>query len=75
LKQPKNDALFINLIDKALFQKWYPEITLKINSEFQLITIALLDSGIDMNYIQEWIVSTKYCERQLENYIKLIEQD
>jgi hypothetical protein len=53
MKQPKNDTLFINLIDKALFQKWYVEITLKINSEFQLITIALLDSGIDMNYIQE----------------------
>jgi hypothetical protein len=53
MKQPKNDTLFINLIDKALFQKWYVEITLKINSEFQLKTIALLDSGIDMNYIQE----------------------
>jgi hypothetical protein len=48
----KIDALFINLIDKALFPKWYIEITLKINSEFQLTIILLLDSGADMNIIQ-----------------------
>jgi hypothetical protein len=40
----KNNALFINLIDKVIFQKWYIEVTFIINVEFQLTTITLLDS-------------------------------
>jgi hypothetical protein len=55
--------LFINLIDRIIFQKWYVEVTLIINAEFQITTIALLDSGTDMNCIQEGIIPTKYYEK------------
>jgi hypothetical protein len=58
--------LFINLIDRIIFQKWYVEVTLIINAEFQITTIALLDSGADMNCIQEGIISTKYYEKTTE---------
>jgi hypothetical protein len=58
--------LFINLIDRIIFQKWYVEVTLIINAEFQITTIALLDSGADMNCIQEGIIPTKYYEKTTE---------
>jgi hypothetical protein len=40
-----NTNLFINLIDRIIFQKWNVEVTLIINAEFQITTIALLDLG------------------------------
>jgi hypothetical protein len=44
--------LFINLKYRIMFQKWYVE--------FQITTIALLDSDADMNCIQNGIIPTKY---------------
>jgi hypothetical protein len=58
-----NTNLFINLIDRIIFQKWNVEVTLIINAEFQITTIALLDSRADMNCIQEGIIPTKYFEK------------
>jgi hypothetical protein len=58
--------LFINLKDRIIFKKWYVEVTLIINTEFQITTIALLDSGADMNCIQEVIIPTKYYEKHTE---------
>jgi hypothetical protein len=52
-QKPIDNNLFINLIDRIIFQKWYVEITLIINEVFQITTVALLDSGPDMNCIQE----------------------
>jgi hypothetical protein len=43
-QKPIDNNLFINLIDRIIFQKWYVEITLIINEEFQITTVALLDS-------------------------------
>jgi len=63
-----NNNLFINLIDRIIFQKWYVEVTLIINvdAEFQITTVALLDSGAYMNCIQEGIIPTKYYEKTTE---------
>jgi len=54
-----DNELFINLIDRIIFKKWYVEVTL-------ITTIALLDSGADMNCIQEGIIPTKYYEKTTE---------
>jgi hypothetical protein len=52
VKQNSEDNnLFINLIDRIIFQKWNVEITLIITNEFQITTVALIDSGADMNCI------------------------
>jgi hypothetical protein len=56
--------LFINLINRIIFQKWY--VTLIINAEFQITTVALLDSGTNMNCIPEEIIPTKYYEKTTE---------
>jgi hypothetical protein len=67
IKQNSVDKeLFINLIDRIIFQKWYVEVTLIINVEFKITTIALLDSGANMNCIQEGIIPTKYYEKATE---------
>ena len=47
---------FLNIIDRMIFQKWYTEITLVVHKEFWLTVIALVDSGADMNCIQEGLI-------------------
>ena len=54
------------LIDRVIFQKWHTEITLVINKEFSLTEIALIDSGADMNCIQEGLIPLKYYEKSSE---------
>ena len=41
-------------------QRWYSKITLKINYDFQSTFIALIDSGVDLNCIQEGLIPTVY---------------
>jgi hypothetical protein len=43
--------LFINLIDRVLFQKWYTEIQIVVNKEYYFSIVALLDSGANSNCI------------------------
>ena len=52
----------LNIIDKMIFQKWYTEITLLVHKEFSLTIVALVDSGSDMNCIQEGLIPSKYYE-------------
>ena len=47
---------------KMIFQKWYIEITLVDHKEFLLTVVALVDSGADMNCIQEGLIPSKYYE-------------
>ena len=53
---------FLNIIDRMIFQKWYTKITLVVHKEFLIIVVALVDSGADMNCIQEWLIPSKYYE-------------
>ena len=53
---------FLNIIERMIFQKWYIEITLVVHKEFSLTVVALVDSGADMNCIQEGLVPSKYYE-------------
>ena len=53
----------MNLIDRVIFQKWHTKITLVINNEFALTKIVLIDSGADMNCIQERLIPFKYYEK------------
>ena len=41
-------------------QIWYTKITLKINPDFQLTFITLINSGDDLNCIQEGLIPTVY---------------
>ena len=61
-----NRQNFLSLIDRVIFQKWHIETTLVINKEFSLTEIALIDSGVDMNCIQEGLIPLKYYEKLSE---------
>ena len=65
-KNAHNRQNFLSLIDRVIFQKWHTEITLVINKEFSLIEIALIDSGANMNCIQEGLIPLKYYEKSSE---------
>ncbi|GAV92387.1 Peptidase_A3 domain-containing protein, partial [Cephalotus follicularis] len=54
---------FINLIERITYQKWHVNITVTIQDSFKLQTIALIDSGAQMNCIQEGLIPTKYFEK------------
>ena len=51
---------FFNSMTIVQKQRWYTKITLKINPDFQSTFIALIDSGADLNYIQEGLIFTVY---------------
>ncbi|GAV89547.1 Peptidase_A3 domain-containing protein, partial [Cephalotus follicularis] len=54
---------FINLIERITYQKWHVNITITIQDSFKLQTIALIDSGAQMNCIQKGLIPTKYFEK------------
>ena len=58
--------LFINLIDRVIFQKWYTEVQIVVNKEYYFTIIALLDLGAYSNCIQEELILAKYYERTTE---------
>ena len=64
----------MSLIDRVIFQKWHTKITLVINKEFSLTKFALIESGADMNYIQEWLLPLKYYEKSSERLTKVMEK-
>ena len=43
-------------------QKWYSKIKITIHN-FELELIALIDTGADLNCIQEGLLPTKYYEK------------
>ncbi|GAV91030.1 LOW QUALITY PROTEIN: zf-CCHC domain-containing protein, partial [Cephalotus follicularis] len=63
IDQEETSTKFINLIEKITYQKWHVNITITIQDSFKLQTIAIIDSGAQMNCIQEGLIPTKYFEK------------
>ncbi|GAV59544.1 hypothetical protein CFOL_v3_03075, partial [Cephalotus follicularis] len=61
--QEETSIKFINLIKRITYQKWHINITIAIQDSFKLQTIALIDSGAQMNCIQEGLIPTKFFEK------------
>ena len=51
---------FVHSMTIVQKQRWYTKITLKINPDYQESFIALIDSGADLNCIQEGLIPTVY---------------
>jgi len=56
---------FLQTISKITFQKWFSIVTLAVE-DFSTNTVALIDSGADVNCIKRGIIPTKYCEKTNE---------
>ena len=70
-QQPSNDEAetsnnnYINLLSLITTHKWHTEVKLVIKGEI-FTTIALIDSGADVNCIQEGLIPTQYYDKTLE---------
>ena len=51
---------FVNTITIIEKQRWYTKITLKIDPDYPSTFIAVIDSGADLNCIQEGLIPMTY---------------
>ena len=63
---PEVDDDFLNVIQQVTSQKYFVKISLLVNNELQIDTIALFDTGADLNCIQEGLIPSKYFEKTKE---------
>jgi hypothetical protein len=61
-----NDLKFVKLVKSFIPPKWYAKITVIIAKDYSFDAIALIDSGSDMNCIQEGLIPSKYFEKSTE---------
>ena len=54
---------YLNTISKVIFQMWEVSLTIVIKNKFIFDIIALIDSGVALNYLQEGLVPTQLYEK------------
>ena len=57
---------FLETINKINFQKWHSKVRIVISKDFEFEVIALIDSGADLNCIQEGIIPSKFFKKTKE---------
>jgi regulator of replication initiation timing len=61
-----NDVKIISLINKVILPKWYAKVHIVVAQDYAFDVIALIDSGADLNCIQEGLIPSKYFEKSTE---------
>ena len=64
--QEESSEKFLETINRINFQKWHSKVRIVISRDFEFEVIALIDSGADLNCIQEGIISSKYFKKTRE---------
>ena len=64
--QEESSEKFLETINRINFQKWHSKVRIVISKDFEFEVIALIDSGVDLNYIQEGIIPSKYFKKTRE---------
>jgi predicted aspartyl protease len=62
---PQFEENCLNLINRIHIRKWYSKVRIKIQ-DFELSVVVLIDTGADLNCIQEGLVPTKYYSKSKE---------
>ena len=57
---------FLDTISRINFQKRHSKVRIVISKDFEFEVIALIDSGADLNFIQEGIIPSKYFKKTRE---------
>ncbi|KAI5335122.1 hypothetical protein L3X38_025255 [Prunus dulcis] len=65
-EEPSEDQPVVNLIKQVHLRKWYSKVTIFVQN-FELTTVALFDSGADLNFIQEGLIPTRYYQKSRES--------
>ena len=63
--EPSNGT-FLQTINRINFQKWHSKVKIVIAKDFEFEVVALIDSGADLNCIQEGIIPSKYFRKTKE---------
>jgi hypothetical protein len=61
-----HDVKIISLINKIILPKWYAKVHIVVAQDYAFDIIALIDSGADLNCIQEGLIPSKYFEISTE---------
>jgi hypothetical protein len=61
-----NDVKIISLINKVCPPKWYAKVHIVVGQDYAFDVIALIDSGADLNCIQEGLILRKYFEKSTQ---------
>ena len=54
---------FLETISRINFHKWHSKVRIVISKNFKFEVIALINSGVDLNCIQEGITPSKYFKK------------
>ena len=65
----ESSQLFVNAITKMIRQKWHIKIRIFIKPDFSKNIIALVDSGADINCIQEGLIPSEYFEKTIQRIV------
>ena len=58
--------MFLETISRVNFHKWHSKVKIIINKDFEFEVLALIDSGADLNCIQEGIIPSRYFKKSKE---------
>jgi hypothetical protein len=61
-----NDVKIISLINKVCPPKWYAKVHIVVAQDYAFDVIALIDSGANLNYIQEGLIPSKCFEKSTQ---------
>ena len=57
------------LINKILLPKWFTKVKIVVSPDYNFTVIAMIDSGSDINCIQEGLIPSKYFEKSTERLV------
>ena len=64
--QEESSVKFLETINRINFQKWHSRVRIVISKDFEFEVIALIDSGANLNCIQEGLIPSKYFRKTRE---------
>ena len=64
--QEPSRGLFLEAITRSNLHKWHSKVRIVISKDFEFEVVALIDSGADLNCIQEGIIPSKYFKKSRE---------
>ena len=69
LEEGESSQLFINTITRMITQKWHIKVKFFIKPDFSKEFVALVDSGADINCVQEGLIPIVYFKKTLQGVV------
>ena len=63
------DNPHLNLVNKLLPPKWFSKVKIVVSHDYNFTVIAMIDSSVDMNCVQEGLIPSKYFEKSIERLV------